>query len=410
MAIPNVTTDRSAARRVGTVLLVGGLGYLFAAFAVDGSGSLREVLLRYAFVVVGIFAVAPPHVLLPDAAAAFLQMLNPSPRALLVRQGRPWGFIVAAFLVPPVLLAVEIGGAVGAPLVEVALVVLGVGVYAFAHYTAIGPDSQAWQEGLAGGWYRRLVEKEERASMHIPFGLVPTVLASARVFALGAAVILTTAALADAGLVAVAWLPGAALLGVATATLTRRAAGYDHDFYCTNALYTELLTAGGPRTTQREPVRPDAVYWAPRRLRPHVWAGLVQLDRRLPLGRLFALGVIGLWVLFARDAADGVIAAALALGLAAKNGAVGVLATETLGPRAFGLAQQSPLGWTATRFFVNLRWTLPLALALSVIALFDADFTLADVALWVGVDVGLAFFTAWLFTYAAEVRYRRRFA
>ncbi len=112
MATPNVTTDRSAVRRVGTVLLVGGLGYLFAAFAVEGSGSLREVLLRYAFVVAGIFAVAPPHVLLPDAAAAFLQMLNPSPRALLLRQGKPWGFIVAAFLVPPVLLAVEMGGAV----------------------------------------------------------------------------------------------------------------------------------------------------------------------------------------------------------------------------------------------------------------------------------------------------------
>ena len=200
------------------------------------------------------------------------------------------------------------------------------------------------------------------------------------------------------------------LLGYATATLARRVATYDHDFYCTNALYTELLTAGGPRTTQREPVSSEAVYWAPRRYRPHVWASLVQLDRRLPLGRLFALGVIGLWVLFARDATAGVIAGYLLLGLGAKNAAVGVLTAEPLAPRAFDLAQQSPAGWTATRFFVNLRWTLPLALALAVVALFDASFALADVALWVGVDVGLALFTAWLFTYAAEVRYRRRFA
>ena len=410
MATPNVTTDRSAARRVGTVLLVGGLGYLFAAFAVDGSGSLREVLLRYAFVVAGIFAIAPPHVLLPDAAAAFLQMLNPSPRSLLLRQGKPWGFIVGAFLVPPVLLAVEIGGAVVLPLVEVALVVLGVGVYTFAHYTAIGPVSQAWQEGRAGGWYRRLVERDERASMHIPLGLVPTVLASARVFALGAGAILATAGLASAGLTTFAWLPGALLLGWAAATLVRRAATYDHDFYATNALYTELMTAGGPRTTEREPIAYEAVYWSPRRFRPHVWASLVQLDRRLPLGRLFALGVIGLWVLFARDAAGGVIAGYLLLGLGTKNAAVGVLTRAPLAPPAFDLTLQSPMGWTATRFFVNLRWTLPLALALAVVALFADAVTLADVALWVGVDLVLALFTAWLFTYAAEVRYRRRFA
>lgn len=410
MAAPNVTTDRSAARRVGTVLLVGGLGYLFAAFAADSGGSLRAVLLRYGFVVAGIFAIAPPHVLLPDAALRLLQLLNPSPRTLLARQGRPWGFIVGAFLVPPVLLAFELGGAGWLPLVEVGLIVLGVGVYAFGHYTAIGSHSQAWQEGRAGGWYRRLVAADERASMHVPPGLVPTVLASARVFGLAAVVILATAALANAGLVAAAWLPGAALLGYSAAQLARRVATYDHDFYCTNALYTELLTAGSPRATQREPIRYDAVYWAPRRLRPHVWASLLQLDRRLPLGRLFALGVLVLWVLFARDATGGVIAGALLLGLGAKNGAVGLLTSDALAPRDFNLVHTSAAGWTATRFFVNLRWTLPLALALLTVALFDAAFSLLDVALWVGVDVGLALFTAWLFTYAAEVRYRRRFA
>lgn len=410
MATPSVTTDRSAARRVATVLLVGGLGYLFAALAADGGPSLRAVLLRYGFVVAGIFAIAPPHVLLPDTAAAFLQLLNPSPRTLLARQGRPWGFIVAAFLVPPVLLAAEMGGEVGWPLAEVGLIVLGVGVYAFGHYTAIGPVSQAWQEGRAGGWYHRRVEADPRAIMQIPLGLVPTVLASARVFALAAVVILGTAALANAGWVTISWLPAAALLGYSMARLARRVAGFDHDFYCTNALYTELLTAGSPRESQREPIRYEAVYWAPRRLRPHVWASLLQLDRRLPLGRLFTLGVLVLWVLFVRDVPDGVIAGYLLLGLGAKNGAVGLLTSEALAPPAFDLAQASPAGWAATRFFVNLRWTLPLALALLVVALFDSGFSLRDVALWVGIDLAFALFTAWLFTYAAEVRYRRRFA
>jgi hypothetical protein len=410
MATPKLRSDRGVGQRVGTLLLVGGLAYLFAALAAGVEQSLREVLLRYAFVAAGVFAIAPPHLLLPDRSVRWLQLLNPSPRALLRRQGRVWGFVVAAFLVPPVVLAVDIGGSWALPLIEVVLVVLGVGLYAFDHYTAIGPVSQAWQEGRKGERYRKLVARDERADMQIPHGLVPTVLASARIFAIAAATILATALVVSFAGEALGLIPPLALLGYSASKLARRVPQYDHDFYCTNALYTELLMRGGPREAQREPVAYDAVYWTPRALRPHVWAGLRQLDRRLPLGRLFALGVLGLWALFIRDASAGVVAGYLLLALGAKNGAVALLAAEPLAPRAFDLALQRPAGWTATRFFVNLRWTLPLALALTLVALFDADFALADVALWVGIDLALALVTAWLATYAAEVRYRRHFA
>ncbi len=406
-------------QQIGTVLLVGGVGYLFAALAAVGEASARDVLLRYGFVAAGAFAVAPPHVLLPDAAVPWLQLLNPSPRALLLRQARPWGFVVAAFLVPPIVLALEVGttergtievGDVGWPLLEVLLVVLGVGVYAFEHYTGIGPVSQAWQEGARGERYRRLVAKDSRASLHISHGLVPTVLASARIFALSAAVILTSAWLANAGRTGVAWLPAAVLLGYSLLRLLRRVPQYDRDFYATNALYVEVLTAGGVRETMREPLRPESVYWAPRALRPYVWASLVQLDRRLPLGRLFALGVLGLFVLLARGAPGSVLAGTLLLGLGAKNAAVFCLAAPPLAPPAFDLALQSPAGWVATRALVNLRWTLPLALALGLAALVSDAVTALDLLLWSGVDVALALVTAWLATYAADLRYRRRFA
>jgi hypothetical protein len=410
MAAPKLRSDRGVGQRVGTLLLVGGLAYLFAALAAGVEQSLREVLLRYAFVAAAVFAIAPPHLLLPDRSVRWLQLLNPSPRALLGRQGRVWGFVVAAFLVPPAVLAMDVGGAWVGPLVEVVFVVLGVGLYAFDHYTAIGPVSQAWQEGRKGERYRKLIARDERADMRIPHGLVPTVLASARIFAIAAATILATALLVSFVGEGLGLIPPLVLLGVAMRKLARRVPRYDHDFYCTNALYIELLMRGGPREAQREPVAYDAVYWTPSALRPHVWAGLRQLDRRLPLGRLFALGVLGLWALFIRDASAGVVAGYLLIALGAKNGAVALLAAEPLAPRPFDLALQRPMGWIATRFFVNLRWTLPLALALALVALFDAGFTLADMALWVGVDLALAFLTAWLATYAAEVRYRRRFA
>lgn len=389
-------------RRVGAVALVGGLGYVFAALAAMGDASARAVLLRYAFVAAGVFAIAPPHVLLPDGAVRLVQLLNPSPRALLMRQLRPWALVVGAFLVPPVLLAVELGGA-WAALAETGLLVLGVGGYAFAHYTGIGPVSQDWQEGRRGGWYRAAVARDARASFQVPHGLVPSVLASVRVFGLGAGAILVAALLGGLG-----WLPGALLSGYAGLALARRAGSFDHDFYCTNALYAEALAQGGVRTTQREPIAYESVYWAPARWRPHVWAGLRQLDRRLPLGRLFALGVLFGWALLVRDAPGDVLGGVLALGLLAKNAAVGLVTAPRFAPRAFDLWLQPVAGWVATRFLMNVRWTLPLALALGLAALFSDRVTLTHVGLWVGADLLLALVTAWLVTHAAESRYCRR--
>lgn len=394
--------DGGAWRRAGAVVLVGGLGYVFAALAATGEASAREVLLRYAFVAAGVFAIAPPHVLLPDGAVRLVQLLNPSPHGLLLRQLRPWGLVAGAFLVPPALLAVELGGA-WAALAETGLLVLGIGLYAFAHYTAIGPVSQEWQEGKRGGWYRTMVARDPRASFQVPHGLVPSVLASARVFGLAAVAILAAAFLGDLG-----WLPGALLAGYAALALARRAGSFDHDYYCTNALYSEALAQGGVRASQREPVAYEAVYWAPARWRPHVWASLRQLDRRLPLGRLFALGVLLGWALLARGAPGQVLGGVLALGLFARNAAVGLVAAPRFAPRAFGLWLQPVSGWVATRFLMNVRWTLPLALALGLAALFSERVTLAHVGLWVGVDLVLALVTAWLVTYAAESRHLRR--
>ena len=404
--MPTSTRDRAALRRLGGLLPVVGAATLFALL--DTEGSLRTILLRYAFAAVGAFAVAPPHLLLPDRTVGLLHLVNPRPRDLFARQMLPWSLAVAAFLVPPLVLAFGRGDRL--PLMDVALVILSVGAYAFAHYTAIGAASQAWQEGRAGGWYHRIREVAPQIWLNVPLGLVPSVLASARVFVVGAGVTLATAALANAGLPGLGWLPPAILLAVSGTRLARRVLDWDRAFYQTNALYAEVLASGDSRATERAPVPVESVYWAPASLRPHVWAGLVQLDRRLPLGRLFALGVLVVWVMMIRGTSAEIVAATLGLGLVAKNSAVFLLTAPRLAPRAFDLTLQRESGWTATRFLVNVRWTLPLALALALAAYFSDTFSYGEAVLWVVLDLTLALFTSWLATYAAEGRYRRRFA
>ena len=51
-----------------------------------------------------------------------------------------------------------------------------------------------------------------------------------------------------------------------------------------------------------------------------------------------------------------------------------------------------------------------LALALGLAAYLSDTFSYAEAALWIGADLVLALVTALLATYAAEGRYRRRFA
>jgi Ethanolamine utilization protein EutJ (predicted chaperonin) len=62
------------------------------------------------------------------------------------------------------------------------------------------------------------------------------------------------------------------------------------------------------------------------------------------------------------------------------------------------------------RFFVNLRWVLPFALSLGLVAWLDPTFAARDAALWVGVDIGTALGVAALVTAIHELMVRRRFA
>jgi hypothetical protein len=391
-------------RAAALVLLAGALGGVAAVMA--DAPTAREALLRYAFAAVAVLAVAPVHVLLPDPAVPWLQRLNPPPHRLLRRALGRWAGVIAATLVPVVGLAVYRGG--GAAALEAILVILGLGALAFERTMTLGPVSQAWQEGTRGELYRRLISRDPRASLQVPHGMVPGTLSSAVLFATGAGAILATV-MAAAASSALAWLPGALLAGWGAVRLARLAPAFDRAFYHTSGLYEELLRGGGARAG-RPVLGYDAVYWVPRRWRPHAWAGLVQLDRRLPLGRLVALGALGLWGGLAWGASAATLAGYVAVGLLARNATILLHAAPDLSPVARHLAFQSVAGWAATRFWINARWALATAGALGVAALFSARIGWGHVAAGVGLDLLLAALTALAATYTAEHRLRRRYA
>jgi hypothetical protein len=407
----------SATERLAYVLLLGVLGYAAALLAGGLDVPGRATALRlWTLGAAGAVAVAIPNVLLPDANAPMLQVLNWPPSRLLRYQLRPMGALWVLFALPATLLAYFATDGMGhhfwdktAYLGQALLVLTGVMLYSFDYYTTIGRRSQAWHEGRAGQWYGTMVD-EAGQGVSVPRGLVPALFATARCFVVAIVVLVASALGARMGEPLLAWGAGGLLLVVSGVKLWGHRPTYDQHFYQTNALYAEVLGAGSMAATGREPVPYDALYWVPARWRPAVWASLRQFDRRLPIGRLVALGHFALWILCAQGASVDGVAAYLLTFLAAQNAACALLVTPEAAPPSFQLSMQSVADWMGTRTFVNLRWWAPHVGSLALVALFDATYGWTWVLTWSGVAVLFAATAGIVVTLATEGQARRRFS
>jgi hypothetical protein len=356
----------------------------------------------------GVFAVAPPNVLFPDPNVSTLQRLNRTPARLLRYQARRLRPLVLLAAGPAVLVAYgDPGGALRhlgtktVALGQALLLIGGTALDSFVHFATLGARSQAWHEGRAGQWYARAVE-EQGQGISLPRGLVPALFATTRCFAVGAGVVVATAAAATNGLVVLAWAPGLLLVGWAGVRLWRSRSAYDRHFYHTAAFYAEVLSGGTVTATDRAPVPYDALYWVPVRWRPAAWASIRQLDRRLPLGRLVAVAHLGLWLFCIRGVAPAFITAYLALVLTGQVAACALLGAPSAAPRPFQWALQSVGDWIGTRTFVNLRWFGPHMGSLALVVLFGTTHGWGWVGTWAAVHAGLSVAAAAVVTLTTE--------
>ena len=392
------------------------LGYVCAVSMANADLDARIRGLRYwSLLAMAVFAIAAPHTLLPDRDLPLMQRLNRTPGGLLMHQLRKWQPMAHLFAAPILILSFWDPGHIAQDLdatflnaASTALLLYGVAAYSFVRYVRIGPLSQAWQEGTKGDWYRAMKENSP-GGFAVPEGIVPAMLATQRVFAVGVLGLVASAYLGQSIHPLLAPVPGALILGWSAGQLRIGRSRHDHSYYATNAFYGEIFRrAGGVRVSAREAVPFKAVYWSPVRYRPHVWAALRQLDRKLPLGRIMALAHALLWLLFYFDASPQSTTAFLLLLIAAKNAACLVLTQPAFAPMPFNLGRQSDRGWIITRFLVNLRWTFPLLMSLLVLAMLDPSLPIVHALGWTALDVVVGIATASLSTLSTEYRYRRR--
>ena len=377
-----------------------------AATAADGLDSEgRGRLVRYIGILISAgLAVGAPHLLFPDPDLRRLQLANPDASALLRRQLGRWLPVVAVLAVP----AVVVGAPVSWLLVaEGVLSVAALGLFAWARTATLGLRVRAWERGEAGAGYRRVIRWNPLFRFQVPDELVPSFALTAQVFLAGSVLSIAGRAIGDGWGTLVA---PAVLLAFATALALRQRAVWDRVFWTSNGVWSDaFLQSAGPQEG-REPIAFDAVYWAPRRIRARVWAGLVSLDRRFPLGRVAALGLALVAGVHAAEAEVGVRVAALALYVLVVNGAVALTARPDVLPDERAHRLGSVLGWTVARTLMSLRWLPPLAITLALLAWLADNVAWRMVVVWSLVDLAAAALIAGLVTLASTLRLRRTYA
>ena len=403
------------------VLLSGVLGLLaYISFTISATVEIdaRGRLLAYGSLFSGIvFATSLPNALIPDRLLGTYQLGNASPPSLLNAQLVRWCPWIVSMYIPTIVIAFSELPDSPSDLVHRTLlvsshlaIVTGTGLYGLATYFAIGPASQQWQEGSSGGWWDALTSYIPTIQPQVPRGLLPALSATSRVFGINIlCVVATMYLIRDVGWIHGTW-PGLILVGVAFVKLYRLRPHFDRYYYHTNAFYGELLRSGSFITTVKETTPYEALYWVPDRWRPHVWASLVQLERAIPLGRFAAMAMAGIWILSWTNASQAVLSVCLLGILLAKNLSVLTFSRQDLSAMLLRHTMQSVHDWGITRGFVNLKWTVLIAVSLVPVAWLDSGFTWQHGLLWIGADISLSFSLAWIITYATTRNERNVYA
>lgn len=402
--LPGSTSRNARIARVVAWLLGAAALAALALAAADGLDAAgRQRLVRMLVLLAsGGMAVGAQYALYPSPTARRLQLSNPGPARLLRLQLGRWAPI-------PLVLAAA-AAAAGWPdptlMVEGALSVVAVGLFAFARVAALGRAVRRWEREEDGGWYRALYTWAPPVRFLVPDPLVPGMLRTGEVFLSGAVLAVAGQAVGE-GLGAL--VAPVALLAVAAGLVARLRDRFDEAFWTSHGVWADAFRQV-ELVEGREPVRYDAVYWAPSSLRPAVWAGLVSMDRRLPLGRVAALALVFVAAVHLVDAGSGPEAGVLALYVLGLNGAVALSARDDVVPPALAHRLGGVMRWTAARFLMNVRWWPPLAATFLLLIWLAEDVGWGDLAVWTAVDLAAAALSALLVTLADRARFRRALA
>lgn len=401
--------NRSWADRALVILPAMILAALFITITHDYGKDERLVAMRYLlFVMTGIIAFILPYISFPDSGSKLFQLANYSPSRLLKeyvnRHQVIWG---TGFVL---IFVTAMGASRGLSFDfrdELLLLLYGIlflsGIYLYAayRYLKIGKDSQEWQEGERGRKVR--IQFAAMAKYPIDPGSIPSLISSVLIAVTGMmAVVIGAMAYGAAdvwGELGIALL--LFLFGLNRYIAFRNEA--DRFFYQTNAFFSEFFGVAFGPDAGREPLKVKQLWWIPSRWKARGWGLLLQMDRKLPAGRFIAVGHLFIWVLAYQDTSEIILLIIWGVFAALHHGLLLLTASPEIAPKWWLRQLDKPAHWVLSRFWIQVRWLLPLMLSMSVMKLFFGFFEWSDL----GVTALLYFVTGGVVAMIISIRYER---
>jgi len=338
-----------------------------------GESSLddRIITTRYLLLIlVAMTAFSTPYLLFPDRNSTLLQLGNVSSEQLMLYVlKRIMKLIWPLYLLTAVMLV----GDIHAPaqflipkivyLFTAYLIISGLILISITRYIKSGLDSQFWKESQRG----RDIRKKMADYFKYPIdpGSIPSLINTIWVTTLGFAIIVISALIGESMSGIGVFLFSAIFFTVSVVYTYSNTVSILKNFYVSNAFFLEFFGSNlkGEDLTSKHEV--EHLWWVPSRLKVHVWQFLVQLDRKLPAGRVVFTGHLFIWFIAYQRPEEEFIAVVWILFAIIHHLFLVLTFQVEMSPGWLHRWLASKWVWFGSRFWMQLRWVIPLVLSMN---------------------------------------------
>lgn len=332
----------------------------------------RAVTLRYLLLLAtALIAFLTPYLLFPDSNLAMLQLGNVAKRSLRCYiLNKFWRINWPLYVFFAALIFTDFSGFFSATAHKFMIFtgaiafLAGLQAYALKRYIRLGGKSQFWKESDRGKKLR--VQMANYLKYPIDPGSIPSLLSTILILLIGSVTLIAGSALgtavglpAETGTCLLLFAGGFAYFLYDGSHLMR-------NFLLSDAFYREFFRVsrkGDPDATQREA---EQLWWVPRMIRPSVWQLLLQLDRKLPAGRVVAAGHLLLLVIAYQRPEPAFLFLLWMIFAVSHHILIWMSASDQITPAWLQRYTGGARVWILIRSWMQVRWTVPLMLGMNL--------------------------------------------
>jgi hypothetical protein len=244
------------------------------------------------------------------------------------------------------------------------LLLSGVILVSIVRYSKSGKSSQYWKESAKGE--RQKLFSEYLKYQQVDPSSLPSLINTIVVFSMGSLSIVIGAVIQQNFSLYFELIFFLIIFIYGIYFLKKHSFSLDQNFYASDSFFREFFgdTGGGEMATSKREV--DQLWWVPARLKMHVWQFLLQIDRKIPAGRAVAAGHAAVWfIAYQRPDPQFLTIIWVLFAIAHQLFTVMSIQQEVSPFWMLRWIDKNSI-WTLSRFWMQLRWLVPLLLSMNV--------------------------------------------